>query len=233
MDLKPAPDIVSQRLKSQFAPAYLTLTSIIQGVALSVLAARVEATYTQFDATDWLVTSATFLAFVTLWHEYLMQSLAFVWIPTLLDALVPFAFLAGELFMAHFVYHGLRGWLLAFGLTFVVGGASVLLLLRQTRRLGEENRDLVSALRPHRRMRAVLSAVTIVASLGGWALYDVLRLGQAALIIALLAAVLILVFLGSTVPYWNGVLAYTRGEYQAQRSHPGKSKASGQGSGTM
>jgi hypothetical protein len=61
MDMKPAPEIVSQRLKSQFAPAYLTLTSIIQGVALAVLAARVEATYAQFDATDWLLTIATFV----------------------------------------------------------------------------------------------------------------------------------------------------------------------------
>lgn len=217
MDLKPAPDIVSERLKSQFASAYLTLTSIIQGVALSVLAARVEATYTQFEATDWLVTIATFLLFVTLWHEYLMQALAFVWMPTLLDSLVPFAFLAGELFMAHFVYHGLRGWLLAFGLTVVVGGASVLLLLRQTRQLGEENRNLVSALRPQVRMRGALSAV---AGLGGWALYDALRLGQVTVIVALLAVVLILVFLGSTVPYWNRVLAYTRGEYPAKRSHP-------------
>ena len=62
MDLKPAPAIVSERLKSQFAPAYLTLTSIIQGVALAVLAARVEATYMQFDATDWTLTTATWLA---------------------------------------------------------------------------------------------------------------------------------------------------------------------------
>ena len=77
------------------------------GVVLSVLAARGEATYTQFGATAWLLTSATFLIFVSLWHEYLMQALAFVWIPNLLDSLVPFAFLAGELFAAHFVYHGL------------------------------------------------------------------------------------------------------------------------------
>lgn len=39
MDLKPAPEIVSQRLKSQFTPAYLTLTSIIQGVALLAIIA--------------------------------------------------------------------------------------------------------------------------------------------------------------------------------------------------
>jgi hypothetical protein len=219
MDLKPAPEIVSARLKSQFAPAYLTLTSIIQGVTLAVLAARVEATYSQFDATDWMLTIATFLLFVSLWHEYLMQALAFVWMPTLLDSLVPFAFLACELFAAHFVYNGLRGWLLVLGLSFIVGVAAQLLTLTQARRLGEENRDVVGALRPLSRIRAALSAVIIVASLGAWALYDVLRLGQEMSVVALVAAILIIVFLGSSVPYWNRVLAYTRGEYHVQRPH--------------
>ena len=45
-------------------------------------------------------------------------------------------------------------------------------------------------------MRAVLSAVIIVASLGAWALYEVLRLGQETFVVALVAAVLIIVFLG-------------------------------------
>jgi len=217
MDMKPAPEIVSQRLKSQFAPAYLTLTSIIQGVALAVLAARVEATYAQFDATDWLLTIATFLAFVTLWHEYLMQALAFVWLPTLLDSLVPFAFLASELFAAHFVYHGLRNWLLALCFSFIVGGAALLLTLTQSRLLREENRDIVRALKPQRRLRTALTAVIIVVSLCAWALYDVLRLGQVQFVVALVALVGIIVFLGSSVPYWNRILAYSRGEYQASQ----------------
>src|SRR6266705_3341737 len=72
MDLKPAPETVSQRLKGQFAPAYLTLSSIIQGVALAFLAAGVEATYAQFDATNWLLTAATFVGFLTVWNEYLI-----------------------------------------------------------------------------------------------------------------------------------------------------------------
>jgi len=36
------------------------------------------------------------------------------------------------------------------------------------------------------------------------------------------SVVLIIVFLGSSVPYWNRILAYTRGEYQAQRPHTEK-----------
>ncbi len=212
MDLKPAPEMISQRLKGQFAPAYLTLTSIIQGVALSVLAARVEATYAQFDATDWLLTIATFLVFLEVWNEYLMQVLAFVWLPNLLDSLVPFAFLAGELFMAHFVYHGLRGWLLTLSLLFIVGGAANLLTLTQARTLAEENRDIARVLAPVGWVRLALNAVIGVLSLCAWALYDVLRLGQVQLVVALVALVGIIVFIGSSMPYWNQVLAYARGD---------------------
>ncbi len=210
--MKPAPEMISQRLKGQFAPAYLTLTSIIQGVALSVLAARVEATYAQFDATDWLLTIATFLVFLEVWNEYLMQVLAFVWVPTLLDSLVPFAFLAGELFMAHFVYHGLRGWLLTLGLIFIVGGASQIVSSMQAHTLAEENRDIARVLAPVGWVRAALNAVIGVLSLCAWALYDVLRLGQVQLVVALVALVGIIVFIGSSVPYWNQVLAYARGD---------------------
>lgn len=217
MDMKQAPEMISQRLKGQFAPAYLTLTSIIQGVALSVLAARVEATYAQFDATDWLLTIATFLGFLEVWNEYLMQVLAFVWVPTLLDSLVPFAFLASELFMAHFVYHGLRGWLLTLGLIFVIGGASQVVSSMQARTFPEENRDVALVIAPVGWVRAALNAVIVVLSLCAWALYDVLRLGQVQLVVALVALVGIIVFIGSSVPYWNQVLAYARGEHRAVR----------------
>jgi hypothetical protein len=212
MDMKPAPETVSQRLKGQFAPAYLTLTSIIQGVALAFLAARVEATYTQFDAMDWLLTAATFVGFLVVWNEYLMQVLAFVWVPTLLDSLVPFAFLACELFMAHFVYNNLRGWLLTLGLIFVVGGAAQILTVTQARSLADENRDMTRVLAPQGWFRAALDVVFVVLSLCAWALYDALRLGQAQFIVALVAFISIIVFVGSSVPYWNQLLAYARGE---------------------
>jgi hypothetical protein len=214
MDMKPAPEIISQRLKGQLAPAYLTLTSIIQGVAFAFLAARVEATYTQFDTTDWLLTIATFVSFLTLWNEYLMQVLMYVWVPTLVDSLVPFAFLASELFAAHFVYNGLRNWLLSIGLAFVVGMVASLVTTMQARTLPEENRDVARALTPLNWVRAVLGMVILVLCLAAWALYDVLRLEQVQIVVALVALVAIIVFLGSSVPYWNRVLAYARGEYR-------------------
>ena len=109
MTLPPAPERVAQRLKEQFAPAYLTLTSIIQGVALTALLVRVEALYPRFGAVDWVLAVTTFLVLVDIWHEYLMTVLAYVWTPTLLDTLIPFGFLAAELFLAQFV-DDLRPW---------------------------------------------------------------------------------------------------------------------------
>jgi hypothetical protein len=208
MDIKPSPEMLTQRLKGQFAPAYLTLTSIIQGVALSLLVVRVEGAYAQFDATDWLLTIATFVGFLALWHEYMMQALTFVWVPTILDSLIPFAFLATELFTAHFVYHAQRGWLLALGCTFVVGAAAQMLTLTQAGNLREENGDLVRVLARHNRWRAILTVAIIIFCLCTALFYDTLHLDQVQIFIALIPLIALIAFLASSVPYWNRVLAY-------------------------
>ena len=141
MTSPPAPERVAQRLKEQFAPAYLTLTSIIQGVALTALVVRVEALYPQFGAVDWVLAVTTFLVLVDIWHEYLMTVLAYVWTPTLLDTLIPFGFLAAELFLAHFV-NDLRPWLLSCGLVALVGAGAWLQSQLRVRELASENREV-------------------------------------------------------------------------------------------
>ena len=42
------------------------------------------------------------------------------------------------------------------------------------------------------------------------------RIGQVRLVIALVALVVFGGFVGSTVPYWNRVLAYAQGEHKVQ-----------------
>jgi hypothetical protein len=212
MESDPTPEVVATRLKGQFAPAYLTLTSIIQGVAISTLVARIEATSSQFDAADWLLATATFLAFLLVWHEYLMQALAYVWMPTLLDSLVPFALLVAELFAAHFVYGNQRAWLLAVGVAFTVGVAAWGASFVQAQGHADENRGVLRAVGSLLWVRLTLTVALTVLYLGAWALYDVLRLGQVRLAVALVALLGIGVAVASTVPYWNRVLAHARGK---------------------
>lgn len=212
MSTTPRSERVYQRLKDQFAPTYLTLASIIQGVALAFLAQRIEATAPQLDAADWLLASATFILYLVVWQEYVMQVLAYVWVPTLLDAAIPFAFLACELFLAHFIYQDLRAWLLTLGLTCVVGAVASLGTWVQAGAFGEENREVASAVEVQGRYRTALVVATILLCLGLWALYDILRLDHARLAVAAGVLVVIGLFVAGTVPYWNRVLAYARGE---------------------
>ncbi|MGZ3681504.1 MAG: hypothetical protein ACXWQR_24315 [Ktedonobacterales bacterium] len=203
---------VAQRLKGQFAPGYLTLASIIQGVALSALVVRVESTYTNFDAVAWLLTVTTFLVIVDIWHEYLMMVLAYVWLPTLLDSLIPFGFVAAELFLGHFVYGNVRGWLLAYAGCFLVGAVAWILQNTQVRLLASENQRIKDVLSASDRTRGILAVAFAALSLAAWALYDVLRLGQAQLIIAILALIGTVAFLASSAPGWNRLLLYARNE---------------------
>ena len=130
--------------------------------------------------------------------------------PTIFDSLVPFAFLACELFVGHFVYHDQRSWLLAFGCTFVVGAAAQALTLTQASNLREENGDLVRILAPHSRLRAILTAIIIIFCFCTALFYDILHLAQVQLFIALIPLIALIAFIASSVPYWNQVLAYAR-----------------------
>lgn len=111
-----APNAIAKRIMDRFATAYLTLASIIQGVALTTLVSRVEGAYSGFALADWVLSVATILAILAIlavWQEYLMQVLAYVWLPTFLDSLVPFGFVVVELPMGHLVDYNERAWLVA------------------------------------------------------------------------------------------------------------------------
>src|SRR5215469_7842042 len=187
-----------------------SVTSIIQGAAITTLVARVEATSTSFTAANWLLVVTTFLSFVLIWHEYLMQALAYVWMPNLVDSLVPFAFLAVELFVAHFVYGNLRAWLLAVSIAYVLGVVASRATILQARRQSADNQGVLRAVGPIVAARLALTVGLAVLSFAAWALYDVLRLGQHSLAVALVALIAVVSTLGSTVPYWDRVLSFAR-----------------------
>ena len=213
------PERVSQRLKEQFAPAYLTLTSIIQGVALTALVVRVEALYPEFGVVDWVLAVATFLVMVDIWHEYLMTVLAYVWTPTLLDTLIPFGFLTTELFLAHFV-DDLRPWLLCCGLVSLVGVGAWLQSQLRVRELADENREIYAILAGPRRYRGILGAALALLSLAGFGLYTLLGLGSAELAVALIALVGIIAVIASSIPMWNRIPRFAHGDTAPSARHP-------------
>jgi hypothetical protein len=164
---------------------------------------------------EWLLTAVTFLTIFDVWHEYLMMVLLYVWLPSLLDSLIPFAFLVAELFLAHLVYRAIQGWLLAYAACYLVGAAAWLLKTRQVRALDAENRRVRTVVGRYDRFRGLLACTLGGASLAAGALYGVLGLGHADLLLAGAAAVGGVLFILSSAPMWNRVLELGYAERRA------------------
>jgi hypothetical protein len=207
----PGPERISRRLREQFAPAYLAITGLVQVLVLDALISKVEGAYAGYGVADWLVVAATFLVCVDIWHEYLMTVLSHVWLPGLLDSLVPFAFLVTELLMVHFVGEDLRGWLLGYGLVALVGVAAWAQRNLRIRQFADEERDLPLALATRHRYRAALAVAVTAFGLLGWLLYDPLGLDAVQVAVATAGLVGVVAIIASSVPMWNEILAYARG----------------------
>lgn len=206
--------VAARRLKELFVPAYLTLISIVQGVALSMLAGLVEAGYAQFDAVTWVLVVVTLISYVAVWNEYVQGIATYVFIPNLSDALVPFTIAALELLLAHFAVQGasgLRGYVLIYALTcFAAAGAFVQLELRiRSPRTEADSRDVHRALALPRVARVKQSLASGTLTLALWAAVVLLGWDRYGLIVALAVGAVNLAFLLGSVPYWNHVLAYT------------------------
>jgi hypothetical protein len=211
MESPPGSERVSRRLREQFAPAYLAITGLVQVLVLDALISKVEGAYADYGAVEWLVAVATFLVCVDIWHEYLMTVLSQVWLPGLLDSLVPFAFLVTELVMVHFVGEDLRGWLLGYGLVALMGVAAWAQRNLRLRQFADEDRDVPLALATRHWYRAALAVAVTVFGLLGWLLYDALDLASAELAVAVAGLAGVVLIIASSVPMWNEILRYARG----------------------
>lgn len=111
--LEPEPhhQVLHHRLKDSFAPTYLTVLSVIQGVALADLSSVVVAGYQQFTIVQWPLVVFTFMVLIIIWNQYAMQSSSVHWVPDFRDSAFPFMFGALELMLNHTIRLSLSAWI--------------------------------------------------------------------------------------------------------------------------
>jgi hypothetical protein len=219
--LEPQPHyrVIHHKLKDSLSPIYLTLLSVIQGVALADLALVVAANYQQFTLMHWLLVLFNFGVLIGIWNHYMMNNKLWDWIPDLRDACIPFVVGILELFLNHTIFLSLRAWLFTFALLYLMG-ALAMWHVRWRAGKEAENARLLSLLKRQHRL-FVLSA------LGASALFLLLAMvsrveslevsngvhevhGLLVLGIALLAAVSLGGFVLLTIGYWRTVVTYAR-----------------------
>lgn len=115
-----------RRIEDSFRDVYLTLVSIIQGVALAFLVQVVGADYRSISIDKAGRITAIFLVIVVVWQEYAVGSTMYAWIPTSVDAFVPFLLGAGEGMMIAAVGGTIREFLLMTMLTWIAGFVAAL-----------------------------------------------------------------------------------------------------------
>jgi hypothetical protein len=169
IDREPDHTRLYRQLRGSFATIYLTLLSIIQGVALADLANVVASGYSQFTVVQWLLVPMNFFSIVSIWNHFMADAISMEWIPSFSDAVLPFCFGAVELVLNHALLLGLTVWLIGMASAATLEAAGTWFM---DRKAGQETRDrqLVSLFRSR-------VAGYLYHGLGGMVLFILLALG--------------------------------------------------------
>jgi hypothetical protein len=115
---------LEEAIRSQFTGVYLAVIGVVQGLTLAWLAPHVVSGYAHYSAFQWIANANLLLAILVTWQEYLIGSLAFSWIPTIIDTMVPFGLGLAEFIIIQTIDRGsvrayciatAAGWTLALG----------------------------------------------------------------------------------------------------------------------
>jgi len=200
-------------LRGSFSSQYLTLTSIIQGVALAYLVVVVDEEMNEFHAAQWLFVVTAFLAIVSAWHEYMTAVTVFVWVPRLWDAVIPFLVGGSELMLIRSLRRpgGLEWSFLALG---VVAAVTLLAFLNMYRSAAAEedlNRDLLARTAFYKELNLAFVSFAAVL-LCSFAAVEAAANGSARLdvVLSAIALGLVLVFVIRGYFYWNRIIHIAR-----------------------
>ncbi len=229
--LEPQPHyrMIHHKLKDSLSPVYLTLLSVIQGVALADLALVVGASYPQFTLIQWLLVLFNFGVLIGIWNHYMMHNKLWDWIPDLRDAYIPFVVGVLELVLNHTITLSLSAWLFTFAILYMMGALAIW-HVRWRAGKEAENARLLSLFRRQHRLFGL-------SALGAGTLYLLLALasrvesleasnevqevnGLLVLAIALLVAGGLSGFVLLTIRYWRVVVIYARTGYLPGAGNP-------------
>ncbi|MGN9913382.1 hypothetical protein ACTMTJ_38165 [Phytohabitans sp. LJ34] len=154
-----------KRVENSFRDIYLTLISIIQGVALGFLVQAVGTDYRHIGADRAGRTAAIFILIVIIWQEYVIGSTMYAWIPRTIDALVPFLLGAGQGLMIAALDGTITEFLFFYTCTIGIGVVAAINYARNaTAGELESTRDAQLVIAVHPRLLVWLDSIGLVLS---------------------------------------------------------------------
>ena len=219
LEPEPRHQVLHHRLKDSFAPTYLTVLSVIQGVALADLSSVVVAGYQQFTIVQWPLVVFTFMVLIIIWNQYAMQSSPVHWVPDFRDSAFPFMFGALELMLNHTIRLSLSAWIVVLA-ALMSWGALVTWYSVLRAKEEDENAQLLSLLNTENRMGLLYTLgisllfllLAVVSRVGSLEVTDSVQTGRGilALGIVLLAGAGLCAYILFNIRARSQMVAYAR-----------------------
>ncbi|MEL6675107.1 MAG: hypothetical protein AAFR61_23060 [Bacteroidota bacterium] len=117
-----------QNLKETFSNSlssyYTGLISMIQPIVAAYMFYLVLPDIAKFDVFEWFMILSTFIILLIIWIEYFRNTQISRWVPNFLDSLIPYLFLASQMFAIHSVSQSRTSWAIGIiGIWLVAGMA--------------------------------------------------------------------------------------------------------------
>jgi hypothetical protein len=193
-----------RRVEDSFRDIYLTLVSIIQGVALGFLAESIAAGRHDLTAERAGRIVTMFLVIVVVWQEYMVGAVMFAWTPGILDSLVPFSLGLGEGLMVAAIDDDITSFLLYYACVGAVSFAAGVNYWWQARRKQTVASQMsAEVLRVHPASTAILSGIGVV-FIGAMTIYSLDEASESTVAtLAWAAAILPSMFLATSRLRWS------------------------------
>lgn len=132
--------LLFSKIIDSFPGMYITLISIFQSAMVGYLVVKAEETGFNYLLGEWLRVISTCISIILIWNEYRMGSTVLRWIPNIIDVLIPFALVFGQvLIISNITTPDI--WFLAFGLLFFFGLFAYLNMYQKSEALVEVIRE--------------------------------------------------------------------------------------------
>ena len=158
------PKELLERMQEAFIHIYTTLIAIVQGLTLTYLVIYIDGHFDQLTLSEWSFLGISAAIIIETWIEYAINTMAFVWVPTILDALIPLLLGIAEIFAVHSVMSAYL-WFMANGIIAAIVSLAYINLFTQTFRSRGNHEALLLKLRPYRVLAVILSLAGIVLGL--------------------------------------------------------------------
>jgi hypothetical protein len=125
-------------MAENFTGVYLTMLSIIQGVALTDLSQITFSEHAHFTAVNWVEVATMLWSLIYIWNHFMGDALMTHWIPDLEDAALLFGTGVFELVANHAIVWSPTAWLATLAIMFFAWSGGTLYIGRQQERVVRE-----------------------------------------------------------------------------------------------